>query len=77
MYKLKANGERVNALLKSGNDFVNTVLSVSAAEQFMSEGKRLKSDRKGFPICLEIESKMRNGKTVKDIWYLEGVEVKK
>lgn len=64
MYKLKINNGRVNALLKTGEDFVQNNLSMSSVEHIMSTGRMTESDRKDYPICID------------DKWYFEGDEVK-
>lgn len=65
MYKLKSTNGRVNALLRTGNDMVSSNLSVSAAQHIIDTGKLMKSDKPGYPICVDTT------------WYFEGVEVKK
>lgn len=40
MYKLKNTNGRVNALLRTGKDFVKNNLSVSAAQHIIDTGKR-------------------------------------
>ena len=64
MYKLKINNGRVNALLKTGEDFVENTLSVNTVEHLMSTGKTIPSERKDYPICIDGQ------------WYFEGEEVK-
>jgi hypothetical protein len=65
MYKLKNIEGRVNALLKTGNDFVSTSLSIAAAQHIINVGKMMKSDKSEYPICVD------------GYWYFEGEEVKK
>lgn len=65
MYKLKINNGRVNALLKTGEDFVQNNVSVNSVEHIMSTGKLTPSDRPDYPICIDGQ------------WYFEGEEVKK
>lgn len=65
MYKLKNVNGRVNALLRTGKDFVKNNLSVSAAQHIIDTGKLVKSDNPDYPICIDNQ------------WYFEGVEVKK
>jgi hypothetical protein len=65
MYKLKSANGRVNALLKTGKDFVKSNLSVSAAQHIIDTGKTVDSDKSGYPICVDNQ------------WYFEGTEVKK
>ena len=65
MYKLKNINGRVNALLKSGDDFVKNNLSISAAQHIIDTGEKVKSDRPDYPICIS------------GWWYFEGEEMKK
>ena len=65
MYKLKSINGRVNGLLKTGNDFVETNLSINAAQHITETGKMVESDRPGYPICIAHE------------WYFEGEEIKR
>ncbi len=65
MYKLKNVNGRVNALLRTGKDFVKNNLSVSAAQHIIDTGKLVESDNPDYPICIDNQ------------WYFEGVEVKK
>lgn len=44
MYKLKNVNGRVNALLRTGKDFVKNNLSVSAAQHIIDTGKLVESD---------------------------------
>jgi hypothetical protein len=64
VYKLKNINGRVNSLLKTGNDFVKNSLSISAAQRIIDSGKSVKSDKPGYPICIDKK------------WYFEGTEVK-
>ena len=45
MYKLKINNGRVNAVLKTGEDFVQNNVSINTVEHIMSTGKLTPSDR--------------------------------
>ena len=65
MYKLRNINGKVNALLRTGKDFVKTCLSVSAAQHIIDTGKMKKSKIKGYPI------------NVGDKWYFEGDIIKK
>lgn len=53
MYKLKNVNGRVNALLRTGKDFVKNNLSVSAAQHIIDTGKLVKSDNPDYPICID------------------------
>ena len=64
MYKLKINNGRVNALLKTGEDFVQNNVSINTVDHIMSTGKLIPSDRPDYPICIDGQ------------WYFEGEEVK-
>lgn len=64
MYKLKSVNGRVNALLRTGKDFVRHSLSVSAAQHIIDTGKLVDSEKPEYPICVNNE------------WFFEGVEVK-
>jgi hypothetical protein len=64
MYKLKSVNGRVNALLRTGKDFVRHSLSVSAAQHIIDTGKLVNSEKPEYPICVNNE------------WFFEGVEVK-
>ena len=64
MYKLKNVNGRVDALLRTGKDFVKNNLSVSAAQHIINTGKLVKSDKPEYPICVDKQ------------WYFEGEEVK-
>ena len=48
MYKLKNTNGRVNALLRTGKDFVKNNLSVSAAQHIIDTGKLV-----DYPICID------------------------
>lgn len=63
MYKLKNINGRVTALLRTGKDFVRHSLSVSAAQHIIDTGKQVKSNKPGYPICID------------DKWFFEGVEI--
>ena len=63
--KLKNVNGRVNALLRTGKDFVKNNLSMSAAQHIIDTGKLVESDNPDYPICIDNQ------------WYFEGVEVKK
>lgn len=65
MYKLKSTNGRVNALLKTGKDFVKNSLSVSAAQHIVDTGETVDSDNTDYPICVD------------NRWYFEGIEIKK
>lgn len=65
MYKLKSHYGKVHALLRTGKDFVRTVLSTSAAQHIIDTGKLVESDKPEYPICVDNK------------WYFEGTEVKK
>ena len=64
MYKLKINNGRVNAVLKTGEDFVQNNVSINTVEHIMSTGKLTPSARPDYPICIDGQ------------WYFEGEEVK-
>lgn len=64
MYKLKINNGRVNALLKTGEDFVQNNMSINTVDHIMTTGKLIPSDRLDYPICIDGQ------------WYFEGEEVK-
>ena len=53
MYKLKINNGRVNALLKTGEDFVQNNVSINTVDHIMSTGKLVPSDRPDYPICID------------------------
>lgn len=63
-YKLKITNGKVNSLLRTGKDFVKNQLSVSAAQHIIDTGKMVKSDKPGYPICVDKK------------WYFEGIEIK-
>lgn len=63
MYKLKNVNGRVNALLRTGKDFVRHSLSVSAAQHIIDTGNLVESDNPDYPICVDNQ------------WYFEGTEV--
>lgn len=65
MYKLRNINGKVNALLRTGKNFVKTCRSVSAAQHIIDTGKMKKSNIKGYPI------------NVGDKWYFEGDIIKK
>ena len=56
---MNENG-KVNALLKTGNDFVKTELNCTTAEKIVNGGKSVESNIPGYPIHV-------------DNWYLESV----
>lgn len=62
-YKLKkdANG-KVNALLRTGKDFVKDKIALSAAQHIIDSGKLVESDKEGYPIHV-------------GEWYFEGEPV--
>lgn len=64
MYKLKSVNGRVNALLRTGKDFVRHSLSVSAAQHIIDTGKLVDSVKPEYPICVD------------DKWFFEGEEIK-
>lgn len=63
MYRLKCIDGKVNALLKSGNDFVKTEIPLLEAQFIMDRDKITDSDRADYPIHV-------------GDWYFEGEEVK-
>lgn len=38
--------------VRTGNDFVQNTMTVSAAREFIKNGTVTESDREGFPICV-------------------------
>lgn len=64
MYKLKNVNGRVNALLRTGKDFVRNNISVSAAQHIIDTGALVESENPDYPICVD------------DKWFFEGVEIK-
>lgn len=56
MYKLKNVNGRVNALLRTGKDFVKNNLSVSAAQHIIDTGKLVESDNPDYPLSALITS---------------------
>ena len=73
MYKLKNVNSRVNALLRTGKDFVKNNLSVSAAQHIIDTGKLVESDNPDYPICIDnqyLEDYLRMGHK-KLWWYIE------
>ena len=52
MYKLKNVNGRVNALLRTGKDFVKNNLSVSAAQHIIDTGKLVESDNPDYPALI-------------------------
>lgn len=54
MYKLKNVNGRVNALLRTGKDFVKNNLSVSAAQHIIDTGKLVESDNPDYPISAPV-----------------------
>ena len=64
--KLRVKENKVDALLKTGDDFVKTSLNEMTAQRIIESGKVTKSDNKDYPICV-------NGE-----WYFAGeVEAEK
>lgn len=53
MYKLKNVNGRVNALLRTGKDFVRHSLSVSAAQHIIDTGTLVNSEKPEYPICVD------------------------
>ena len=49
---MNENG-KVNALLKTGNDFVKTELDCATAEKIMNGGKSVDSNISGYPIRVD------------------------
>lgn len=64
MYKLKNINGRVNALLRTGKDFVKNNLSVSAAQHIIDTGKLVESDNSAL-ITSGILRVSRSKKTAK------------
>lgn len=60
MYKLKSRGGKVNAMLKTGKDFVRNRIPVKDAQHIMETGKLVRSSVKDYPICVD------------KLWYFEG-----
>lgn len=56
MYKLKNVNGRVNALLRTGKDFVKNNLSVSAAQHIIDTGKLVESDNPDYTLSALITS---------------------
>lgn len=56
MYKLKNTNGRVNALLRTGKDFVKNNLSVSAAQHIIDTGKLVESDNPDYTLSALITS---------------------
>ena len=63
-FKLKNRNGKVTFLLKTGKDFSQNEMSISAAQHIIDCGELVESDKEGFPIC--VDSK----------WYFEGEPVK-
>ncbi len=63
-YKLKNVNGRVNALLRTGKDFVRHSLSVSAAQHIIDTGKLVDSEKPEYPICVD------------NSWFFEGEVIK-
>jgi hypothetical protein len=65
MYRLKKNKKgTVTSLLRTGKDFVKNDLPATAAQQIIDNGTVVKSDKHGFPICVDNK------------WYFEGEKVR-
>lgn len=64
MYKLKSINGRVNALLRTGKDFVKSNVPSSAAQHIINTGTLVESDKPGYSICVDGQ------------WYFEGDEIK-
>lgn len=64
MYKLKKSNGGVNAILKTGKDFVKTNVPSAVAQRMIDSHELMKSDLPDYPIHTD------NG------WYFEGVEIK-
>lgn len=63
MYKLKSTNGKVKCLLKTGNDFVRSEISVSAAQHIIDTGEVVQSDKPEYPIHV-------------GEWYFDGEAVK-
>lgn len=44
--------DKVVFQVRTGNDFVQNTMTVSAAKEFIKNGIVTESDREGFPICV-------------------------
>ncbi len=44
--------DKVVFQVRTGNDFVQNTMTVSAAKEFIKNGTVTESDREGFPICV-------------------------
>lgn len=65
MYKLITNPDgKVTVLLRSGKDLVKNNISTIAAQHIIDAGKKVKSDLKGYPICID------------GLWYFKGSRIK-
>ena len=64
-YKLKEVNGEVSFLLRSGEDFVKSRMTVASAQHIIDHGKVKKSDKVGYPI------------NVNNQWYFEGEVVRK
>ena len=53
--KLRVKENKVDALLKTGDDFVKTSLNEMTAQRLIESGKITKSDNKDYPICVNGE----------------------
>ena len=60
MYKLKSRGGKVNAMLKTGKDFVRNRIPAEDAQRIMDNGRLVRSGVKDYPICVD------------RLWYFEG-----
>ena len=60
MYKLKSRDGKVNAMLKTGKDFVRNRIPTEDAQRIMDNGKLVRSSVKDYPICVD------------KLWYFEG-----
>lgn len=64
-YELKNKNGNVIFIMRTGKDFVKSQMPIASAQNIVNNGKKLKSDVKGYPI--NIDNK----------WYFEGEVVKK
>ena len=49
-YKLKSNNGKINALLRTGKDFVTDTLTIAAAQHIIDTSEITESDKEGYPI---------------------------
>lgn len=49
-YKLKSNNGKINALLRTGKDFVTDTLTIAAAQHIIDSGELVESDKEDYPI---------------------------